>query len=111
MGRDTRALQKKQKEDKTCSDKVQDQHKVIKESGKNKKNKQERQTRKWKVENTEEKNRKIKIIIAIIIITTKHTHTNVQKDKKKSRGNIIEDRQRMKVEESKEGKQNTNKEI
>ena len=30
--------------------------------------------------------------------------TNAQKDKEKSKGNIIEDRQRMKVEESQEGK-------
>ena len=31
-------------------------------------------------------------------------NTNVQKHKEKSKGNIIEDRQRMKVEESQEGK-------
>ena len=41
------------------------------------------------------------MIIAIIIITTNKTHTNAQKDKKKNKGNIIEDRQRMKVEEAK----------
>ena len=49
------------------------------------------------------------IIATIIIITAKHTIA--LKDKKKSQGNIIEDRQRMKVEESKEGKQKTKKEI
>ena len=35
----------------------------------------------------------------------------MQKDKKKSKGNIIENRQRMKEEESKEGKLRTKKEI
>ena len=35
----------------------------------------------------------------------------MQKDKEKSKGNIIQDRQRMKVEESQEGKQKTKKEI
>ena len=38
-------------------------------------------------------------------------HTNVQKDKEKSKGNIIENRQRMKVEKCQEGKQKTKKEI
>ena len=35
----------------------------------------------------------------------------MQKDKEKSKGNITEDRQRMKVEESQEGKYKTKKEI
>ena len=35
----------------------------------------------------------------------------MQKDKEKSKGNIIQDRQRMKVEESQEGKQKTKKKI
>ena len=38
-------------------------------------------------------------------------NTNAQKDKEDSNGNIIEDMQRMKVEESQEGKQKTKKEI
>ena len=45
------------------------------------------------------------------MIIKKHTHTNVQKNKKKRKGNIIEDLQRMKVEESQEGKQKTKKKI
>ena len=45
------------------------------------------------------------MIIMIII------NTNAQKDKEKSKGNIMEDMQRMKVEESQEGKQKTKKEI
>ena len=43
-------------------------------------------------------------MIVIIITIIKQTHTNAQKDKKKSKGKIIEDRQRMKVGESQEGK-------
>ena len=38
-------------------------------------------------------------------------NTNAQKDKENSKGNIIEDRQRMEVEEIQEGKQKTRKEI
>ena len=43
------------------------------------------------------------MIIAIIIITTKDTHTQMHKmiKRRKSKGNRIEDRQRMKVEECK----------
>ena len=44
----------------------------------------------------------IKIIIVIIIIIIKNTYT--KKHKVKSKGNIIEDRQRMKAEGSQEGK-------
>ena len=42
------------------------------------------------------------VIIIIIIIIIKNTYA--KKHKEKSKGNIIEDRQRMKVEESQEGK-------
>ena len=47
------------------------------------------------------------MIIAIIIITTKKTQTQTRKSIKRgvrSKGNRIEDRQIIKVEESKEGK-------
>ena len=50
----------------------------------------------------------IKIIIIVIIII-KNTYT--KKHKEKSKGNIIEDRQRMKVEGRQEGKWKTKKEI
>ena len=46
----------------------------------------------------------IKIIIVIIIIIIIIKNTYMKKHKEKSKGNIIEDRQRMKVEESQEGK-------
>ena len=54
------------------------------------KNNQKRQTRNWKVENTKKKDRKIIII----------KHIQAKKDKETSKGNIIEDRQRKKEEET-----------
>ena len=55
----------------------------------------------------------MKMIIPIIIITTtKHTQMHKRiKRRVRSKGNRIEDRQIMKVEESKERKQKTKKKI
>ena len=95
--------------------KVQDQHKIIKESEKKSKIKikekeksrkisrkadKKLKGKKYRREEQEDKNDNNNNNNNNNKTPKKQTHANAQKGKEKSKGNIIEDRQRMKVEES-----------